>query len=139
MSLAAERRALQATVALLCLIPFATAAASLAGGAAWLQRGPVATDLDSHFRYLSGIFLGLAIGFATCVPAIERKGARLRLLGMMVVLGGCARAGSLLLIGAPSVGHLAGLCVELGAVPLVVLWQRSLAARWERQSQAAGS
>jgi hypothetical protein len=91
---------------------------------------PVHPDLDSHFRYLSGIFLGMAFGFASCVPAIERQGARFRLLGMMVVIGGLARLWSLLTVGAPSTGHLVGLCVELGAVPLVLLWQASLERRW---------
>ena len=127
-----ERRLLQAVVALLCLIPLSTAASGILGGAEWLARETVRPDLDSHFRYLSGIFLGMAFGFASCIPAIERQGARFRLLGMMVVLGGLARAWSLVEVGAPSAGHLAGLCVELGAVPLVLLWQASLQRRWRR-------
>lgn len=125
-----ERRLLQAVVALLCLIPFTTAAAGILRGAEWLAHDAVRADLDSHFRYLSGIFLGLALGFASCIPAIERQGARFRLLGMMVVIGGLARAWSLIEVGAPSTGHLVGLCVELGAVPLVLLWQASLQRRW---------
>ncbi|MFZ3485162.1 DUF4345 domain-containing protein [Sphingomonas sp. 3-13AW] len=120
---------MQAVVALLCLIPLSTATMGIVRGAEWLAQAPVRTDLDSHFRYLSGIFLGMALGFASCVPDIERKGARLRLLGMMVVIGGLARLWSLIALGAPSPGHLAGLCVELGAVPLVLVWQRSLELR----------
>lgn len=132
MTRATERRLLQAVVALLCLIPLSTATAGILGGAEWLAKTPVRPDLDSHFRYLSGIFLGMALGFASCIPAIERQGARFRLLGMMVVIGGLARLWSLLDVGAPSTGHLVGLCVELGAVPLVLLWQRSLERRWRR-------
>ncbi|MFV0625127.1 DUF4345 domain-containing protein [Sphingomonas sp. ac-8] len=130
MSRAAERRLLQAVVALLCLIPLSTATAGILGGAEWLAKMPVRPSLDSHFRYMSGIFLGMAFGFASCIPAIERQGTRFRLLGMMVILGGLARLWSLLSVGAPSTGHLIGLCVELGAVPLVLLWQRSLERRW---------
>jgi hypothetical protein len=121
---------LQAVVALLCLIPLSTAGLGILRGAEWLAQVPVRPDLDSHFRYLSGIFLGMAFGFASCVPGIERQGARFRLLGMMVVIGGLARLWSLLALGPPSTGHLVGLCVELGAVPLVLLWQRSLERRW---------
>ena len=130
MTRGAERRLLQAAVALLCLIPFTTAAIGILQGADWLEHGPVRTDLDSHFRYLSGIFLGMALGFASCVPAIERQGARFRLLGMMVVIGGLTRVWSLIVVGAPSTGHLVGLGVELVAVPLVLLWQASLEHRW---------
>jgi hypothetical protein len=129
-SRSAERRLLQAVVALLCLIPLSTAITGVLKGAEWLAHAPVRADLDSHFRYLSGVFLGMALGFASCIPAIERQGARFRLLGMMVVIGGLARAWSLLSVGAPSTGHLVGLCVELGAVPLVLLWQASLQRRW---------
>lgn len=130
MTRGAERRLLQAVVALLCLIPLSTASVGILRGAEWLAHDAVRADLDSHFRYLSGVFLGMALGFASCIPAIERQGARFRLLGMMVVIGGLARAWSLLSVGAPPTGHLVGLCVELGAVPLVVLWQASLQRRW---------
>lgn len=123
------RRALQATVALLSLVPLSVAGTSLSRGAEWLQRAPVATDLDSHFRYLSGIFLALGIAFVTCIPAIERKGPRLRLLAALVVAGGLGRLWSLMQVGAPSTGHLVGLGIELVAVPIVVLWQAAVARR----------
>lgn len=119
-----SRRALQAVVAVASLVPLSVAAISLARGPAWLgQAAPIATDLDSHFRYLSGIFLGLGLAFASCIPAIERKGPRLRLLGALVISGGLGRVWSLTQVGAPSTGHLVGLCIELGLVPAVLVWQ----------------
>jgi hypothetical protein len=131
---AAERRALQCVAALLVLVPVTTAGVSLMRGAAWLAQGDAAPDLDSHFRYLSGIFLALGIAFATCIPGIERKGARFRLLGALVVAGGIGRLISLIAIGAPSTPHLAGLAIELGAVPLLMLWQARIAARYRLPS-----
>lgn len=128
MTPARERTLLQAVVALACLVPLSTATFGILHGAAWLQPAP-AIDLDSHFRYLSGIFLGLGLGFASCIPDIESKGARFRLLSAMVVLGGGARLLSLLTVGPPSVGHGAGLAIELVAVPLLLLWQARLARR----------
>lgn len=124
-----EKRALQAVVSLACLIPFSVAIPSVLRGAAVLKgvAAPVPADLDSHFRYLSGIFLMLGIGFASCVPGIERKGGRFRLLGAMVVAGGLARALSWVEVGAPSIGHRLGLVMELGVVPLLILWQARVA------------
>lgn len=130
MSPASERRLLQAAAALAVLVPIGAGAWGVIRGAAWLDHGAAPRDLDSHFRYLSGIFLALGIGFASCIPAIEKNGARFRLLGAMVVAGGAARLVSLLAVGAPSAGHVAGLGMELGAVPLLMLWQARVSRRF---------
>jgi len=124
----AERRALQLIVAIACLVPLTIGGISVAKGPGWLGHPPVVpTDLDSQFRYVSGIFLGLGLAFVTCIPAIERKGARFRLLGLLVVAGGLARALSWAAVGAPSTGHRLGLAMELGVVPLLMLWQARVA------------
>ncbi|MBB5684527.1 DUF4345 domain-containing protein [Sphingobium boeckii] len=134
--LAAERRLLQLIVALACIVPLMTGGMSVIEGPGWLHGvGPhPPTDLDSHFRYVSGIFLALGLAFASCVPRIEISGPRFRLLSFMVMTGGLARAWSLVEVGAPSRGHLLGLCMELGVVPLLMLWQ----ARFARRYAAAG-
>jgi len=128
--LIAERRALQAVVAIACLVPLSIGGISVVRGPGWLGHAPsIPTDLDSQFRYVSGIFLGLGLAFVTCVPAIERKGARFRLLGALVIAGGMARALSWAMVGAPSTGHRLGLAMELGVVPLLMLWQARVARR----------
>lgn len=126
-----EKRLLQTAVAIASLVPLATGAASLVLGPAFLSGvgDPPPRDLDSHFRYLSGIFFLLGIGFASCVPAIETKTARFRLLGAMVVAGGLARAWSALEYGLPSAGHRFGLVMELGVTPALLLWQARVARR----------
>lgn len=129
MSAAAERRLLQLVVALATIVPLAFGTLGIVRGAQWLAHGAVRPDLDSHFRYLSGIFLMLGIGFASCIPAIERMGSRFRLLGAMVIAGGLARALSWAMVGAPSIGHRYGLAMELAVVPLVLLWQARVARR----------
>ena len=124
MPLRTERRLLQIAVAIACLVPLSTGGRSVLFGPGFLRGvGEASIDLDSHFRYVSGIFLGLGIAFATCIPAIERQGTRFRLLGAMVVCGGLARLLSLLTVGVPSQGHVFGLAMELGVVPLLVAWQ----------------
>lgn len=131
MTAKAHRQWLRAAVALACLVPLSAGALGFARGAA--AFGGVGVDLDSHVRYLSGMFLGVGIGFASCVPAIERMGPRFRLLGACVVLGGLARALSAIEDGLPSAGHRFGLVMELGVVPALMVWQ----ARVERLFSAA--
>ena len=86
---------------------------------------------------MSGIFFGLGVAFTTCVPAIERKGARFRLLGALVVAGGLSRLVSLAAVGAPSSGHLLGLGMELGVVRLLMLWQRRVEMAFRPSASSA--
>lgn len=125
-----EKRLLQAVVAIACLVPLSAGTTGVVRGATWLAHGPVATDLDSHFRYISGIFLGVGIAFASCVPRIESKGPRLRLLAGFVFLGGLARLLSLIETGVPGTGMQFGLVMELCVTPLLALWQAGFARRY---------
>lgn len=132
---------LQAAVAIACLVPLSMGGASVILGPAILSGigNPPPIDLDSHFRYLSGIFLVLGIAFATCIPAIETKTARFRLLGLMVVGGGLARAFSAFEYGLASDGHRFGLVMELGVVPLLMLWQGRVARRYRGQNEVGAT
>jgi hypothetical protein len=122
-------------VAIACLVPLITGGQSILKGPGFLGHPPVIpTDLDSHFRYISGIFFAVGVAFATCVPGIETKGPRFRLLGALVIAGGLSRLVSLVEVGAPSNGHLFGLAMELGVVPLLLLWQAAFARRWKVHS-----
>lgn len=132
MNRSTEKRLLQAVVALACLVPLSAGSMGVLFGPGSLRGMDAApADLDSHFRYLSGIFLGVGLAFVSCVPGIEDKGPRFRLLGALVVAGGLARLGSLLSVGMPSQGHIFGLVMELGVVPLLLAWQASFARRFQ--------
>lgn len=122
-----ERRLLQIVIAIACLVPLTAGSQGIVRGVAYIRGAQVTPDLDSHFRYLSGIFLMMGIGFVTTIPRIEAQGARFRLLGAMVVCGGLSRALSWVMVGAPSGGHKFGLMMELGVVPLLMLWQARVA------------
>ncbi len=131
MTIATERRLLQVVVALACLVPLSVGGQSILHGPGFLGHPPVIPrDLDSHFRYISGIFFAVGVAFASCIPGIERHGPRFRLLGALVAAGGLARLVSLASVGVPSNGHVFGFAMELGAVPLLMLWQASVARRW---------
>ena len=128
-----EKRALQAVILIACLLPLVVGGQGIVHGPApfgHLTDAP--RDLDSHFRYISGIFFATGLGFLSCIPAIERRGARFRLLGGLIVVGGLSRAISLLAVGAPSTGHLLGLVMETVVVPLLMLWQWRVQQAWQR-------
>jgi hypothetical protein len=131
-----ERHLLQGAVLLACLVPLAAGGAGVVAGPAMLAGiapGEAAADLDSHFRYLSGLLLGLGIGFLFCVPGIDRRTALFRALGLIAVLGGIARLCSAMAVGLPGTGHLFGLAMELGTVPLLLLWQARIARRFRAE------
>ncbi|MBC9033996.1 DUF4345 domain-containing protein [Sphingomonas sp. JC676] len=118
-------------MAITLLLPLTAAVLGVTRGPDWLGHVPVVpTDLDSHFRYISGLFLMMLLLFASCIPGVERKTQRIRLLGAMVVTGGLARLASLILVGTPSAGHLIGLGIELVETPLILLWQARVARRY---------
>lgn len=127
-----ERRLLQIAVAIACLVPL------LAGGAGVIEGPDMAggkaiarsADLGSHFRYLSGLLLGLGIAFAASIPTIEKRGELFAALSFLVVVGGLARLASLLTDGAPGTAHMLALVMELGVVPCLFLWQRRVARRF---------
>jgi hypothetical protein len=130
MTRATERRLLQIAVALASLVPLSMGTLSVLRSADVLRgvSQPLPIDLDSHFRYLSGLLLGIGIAFVAAIPTIERHGTLFRTLGFVIVIGGLARLLSLLQAGMPGPGHQFGLAMELIVVPLIVLWQ----ARIER-------
>lgn len=128
------RLLLQLAVGIGSLVPILAGGAGMLWGPEFIRGSPVPAppDLDSHFRYLSGLLCGIGIGFLTCIPRIQDKGARFQLLGAIVLVGGVGRALSLWDIGPPGFGHRFGLAMELGTTPLLMLWQWRIAAAYTR-------
>jgi Domain of unknown function (DUF4345) len=128
-----EKRLLQALVALACLVP-------ILGGGFGVVQGPAMLDLAAaapaaaHFRYLSGLLLGIGLGFLSMVPRIETHGSRFRLLAAIVVVGGLGRLLSVGLSGAADASTLFALAMELAVTPALALWQWRVA----RISRASG-
>lgn len=139
MTLQIEKRVLQAFMSVVLLLPASAVIPSILNGPGFLGHPPVIpTDLDSHFRYVSGIFLAVLLLFIGCIPSIERNGPRFRMLGGMVMVGGACRLVSLLTVGVPSLGHQLGLGVEIGLMPLLMLWQMRLERRFAGKPRDAG-
>ncbi|RYJ04147.1 MAG: DUF4345 domain-containing protein [Acetobacteraceae bacterium] len=115
-------------VALGGMVPVSAGLAGVLLGPAMTGGLPGSADIDSHFRYLSGLLLGLGLGFWSTLPDPLRHGGRFRLLTTIVVLGGLGRLLGLALQGPPGAPMLAALGMELVVTPLLCLWQARLAA-----------
>lgn len=128
MAFLSNRRTLQVTIALLALVPIGAGLTGIIGGPALIGSHDVPVDLDSHFRYLSGLLLGIGLMYWTTIPHIERAGGLFPALSALVVLGGLARLFSVLAVGWPNLPHILALPLELAVVPLLALWQNRLSA-----------
>ena len=124
MSPGLERRLLQAAFALAAIVPVS---AGLLGALGRWQP-------DSHARYLSGLLLGIGLAFWWMVPTIERRGAIVRVLAAIVVIGGLAR-----LAGLPETGLKVSvvlpLVMELGITPLLALWRERVQRRIDSSAE----
>ncbi len=123
MRLAVERRLLQAAVAVASLVPILAGGAGVVYGAA-MMGADGQPALDSHFRYLSGLLLGIGVAFALSIPDISVHRRRFGLLCAVVVVGGLGRLVSLLLAGHAGWTDLAALAMELAVTPALTSWQR---------------
>jgi Domain of unknown function (DUF4345) len=130
------RRSLQALVTIFGMIPVLAGLGGVLLGPKMVDGpGVESVAIDSHYRYLSGLLLGIGLGFWTTVPGIETKTKRFQLLTAIVFLGGLGRLYSLVMVGVPDKMMLFGLAMELIVTPLLALWQKSIARRALRKSK----
>jgi hypothetical protein len=118
------RRSLQAAVAIFSWVPILAGLAGILLGPGMVEAPGIASmSMDSHFRYLSGLLMGIGFGFLSCISRIESKTARFQLLTGIVILGGLGRLYSLIMDGVPDRWALFGLGMELIVTPLLALGQ----------------
>ncbi len=116
-----NKKLLQIAVAIGGLVPVGAGLSGVVLGP--MMVGGASVPLDSHFRYLSGLLLGIGFGFWSTIPHIEKHRARFLLLTAIVFIGGLGRLYSLIAIGTPDHAMLFGLVMELAVTPLLALWQ----------------
>ena len=122
------RTALQVVVAVASVVPIAAGAIGVLLGPAMLgNHAADAPDLDSHFRYLSGLLLGIGLAYASSVRRIERHRQRFLLLGGIVVIGGLGRLLAALAMREASPTTIFALVMELLVTPALTLWQHRIA------------
>lgn len=131
-SMVRERKLLQQAIAIVATIPVAAGLYGVLFGQA-LTGDAVSISAESHFRYLSGLLLGIGLCFWSTLPSIEIHTGRVRLLTLLVVIGGLSRLIGLALTGLPSLFMLGGLIVELIVAPALCLWQTRVANRYAEE------
>ena len=137
-SMVRERKLLQQAIAIVATIPVAAGLYGVLFGQA-LTGDAVSISAESHFRYLSGLLLGIGLCFWSTLPSIEIRTGRFRLLTLLVVIGGLGRLIGLGLTGLPSFFMIGGLFVELIVAPLLCLWQTRVANRYAEEYGVAES
>lgn len=98
------------------------------GAAEHMGGEPFNTAMDNQYRYLSGVYIGIAAMIFYSSGDLRRRGDLFRFAIIAIFIGGCARAVSYLTIGASPTEQIAGMAVELLA-PLLLLW-RARAVRY---------
>ncbi len=113
------------------LLPVGAGLAGAVLGPAMAGRAGTGAALDSHFAYLSGLLLAIGLAFWATIPGIERRGAQMRLLTGLVVVGGLARLFSYWRVGSPGGVMQGALVMELLVTPAICLWQWRLQRRMD--------
>jgi len=121
-----SRTYLQSAVAIGGLVPVTAGLYGVLTGMSMLTGNAADPALESHYRYLSGLLLGIGLGFWSCIPNIEHQMPRMRLLAFIVVVGGIGRLGYTLYTGLFTPVVLFTLTMELVVTPLLALWQHKL-------------
>lgn len=122
-----ERRLLQTAIAIFALIPITAGGIGvLAGPQAFDASHAADLNLESHFRYLSGLLLAIGLAFWSTIPAIETKRVLCRTLTAIVFVGGLARLYGLFASGSPPLPMLGGLTMELLITPALALWRERI-------------
>lgn len=115
-------RALQLAVAVAGFVPVTAGAVG-----AW-QPQLLSLGAGTHGAYLSGLLLGVGLGFWSLIPNIAKRRHAFSLLAAIVVLGGLARLLLAARLGAWPLSVTVPLVMELGVMPALWLWQRRVAS-----------
>lgn len=123
MDAAIERRLFQGAVLVASIVPIAAGTAGVLLGPKMLHGvGSASPDLESHFRYLSALLLGMGLAFVACVRDLDGRAGVYRVLSLIVMLGGLGRLIAAWECGGPTGVNRLAFVMELVVVPLLLLW-----------------
>ena len=121
-----RERMLAAAIAVAAIVPLAAGAAGVVTGFGFLGVAELPAGAASHARDLSGLLLGLGLATLWCAARLAERRGVFAALGLVVIVGGAARALGVMLDGLPPWEHAAALAMELGVVPALLAASRSV-------------
>jgi hypothetical protein len=132
----AGRRELQATLAVLALIPFRFGLAGMLEGPRNIPGNQISVDasFDSEYRFVHAFWFAAAPVIWSTLASVETDPPALQAAMGTVVAGGFARLLSWHQSGRPRPIFVAGIALELAVVPALWLWKSRVvrAARLSR-------
>ncbi|MEM8856809.1 MAG: DUF4345 domain-containing protein [Chloroflexota bacterium] len=115
------KRTLQIILFVLSLIPLRTVVRGLIVGSSWgAVDDAFLIDFESHYRYLSAVYISITLTLWWVIPNIEKHTVPLRIVAFAVFLGGVNRLISIFAVGIPSTEPIVWLILELVA-PFILL------------------
>jgi hypothetical protein len=128
-----ERKLLQVAFALagLVLIVFGLAGVFFGANFADLSGS---VEMDSYFRFLKGMLLGIGLIYWSSIPDIARHSERISVVTFILVLGAVPRLIAVIGHGVPTIGILISLAGELIFAPLLWLWHQHVASTAQRSA-----
>ena len=128
-----ERKLLQVDFALAGLVLIVFGLAGVFFGANFVDlSGNV--EIDSYFRFLKGVLLGIGLIYWSAIPDIARHGERISLVTFILVLGAVPRLIAVIGHGVPTIGVLISLAGELIVAPLLWLWHQHVTGVAQRSA-----
>jgi hypothetical protein len=122
-----SRRNLQIAIAIAGIVPVGAGLGGILLGPGFVGEPNALPDITSMFAYLSGLLLAIGLIFYVSIPHIERHTTRIRLLTLIVFIGGLARLASVFLHGIPGGTMWFGMVMELLVTPFICWWQSRIA------------
>jgi hypothetical protein len=128
-----ERKLLQVAFALAGLMLIVFGLAGVFFGASFTDLSG-SVEMDSYFRFLKGMLLGIGLIYWSSIPDIARHGERISVVTFILVLGAVPRLIAVIGHGVPTIGILIGLAGELIFAPLLWLWHQHVAGVAQRSA-----
>lgn len=121
-----QRTSLKIAVGLTALVPITNGILGILKGPAMIERTSLySLSLDSHYRYLSGLPLGLGFLLLRSLSKIEHDGSDLQRVTLLIFIGGLGRLYGLFRIGHDRNSVLLTLS-ELFVLPLLCMYQNRI-------------
>jgi uncharacterized protein DUF4345 len=128
-----ERTLLQIAFALAGLVLIVFGLAGVFFGANFVDLSG-SVEMDSYFRFLKGMLLGIGLIYWSSIPDIARHSERISVVTFILVLGAVPRLIAVIGHGVPTIGILISLAGELIFAPLLWLWHQHVAGAAQRSA-----